>query len=125
MQYWVLCCITTLQLWVGIRPISSSHAPYLTYMHGPLCLPLATLHLSSPQDTHGPSGPPHTAYYLAGPLVRTPHSLSDWSLCQDSMHSGAPSGLQILIRKRVLLGHHWLGLHMALCMSSTWSGHPN
>src|SRR5882724_3968490 len=25
-------CIVTLQLWVGIWPISSSHAPYLTYM---------------------------------------------------------------------------------------------
>src|SRR5882724_9462249 len=36
--------IATLQLWVGIQPISSSHDPYPTYMHSPLCLPLATLH---------------------------------------------------------------------------------
>src|SRR5882724_10492685 len=46
-------CIATLQLWVGIQPISSSHTPYPVYMCGPLCLPLATLCPSSPQDTCG------------------------------------------------------------------------
>src|SRR5882724_12630977 len=94
-------------------------------MCGPLCWPLATFRLSSPQDTCGPSSPPHMVYCLASHLVRTPHSLSDQSFCQDSMHGGAPSGLQVLIRKWVPLRHHWLGLHVALCMSSTWSGHPN
>src|SRR5882724_12917851 len=99
-----LRCIATPQLWVGIWPISS-HAPYLTYMCSPLCLPLATLCLSSPQDTHGPSDQPHMTYCPAGHLVKTPHSLSDWSFCQDSMHGGAPSGLEVLIRKSVPLRH--------------------
>src|SRR5882724_3801181 len=39
---------------------------HLTYMHGPLYLLLATPHPSSPHDTHGRSGPPHTTYCLAG-----------------------------------------------------------
>ena len=116
-------CVVTLWLWVWIQPISSLHVPYPTYMHGPLCLLLATLHLSSPQDTCGPSSPPHMAYCPAGHLVRTPHSLSVQSSCQDSMHCGAPSGLDILIGKWVTLGDHCLGLHMALWMSGTWSGH--
>jgi len=132
-QHMMLCAeklatvwyIVTLWLWVGILPISSSHALYPTHMCGPLCLPLATLHLSSPQDTHGPSGVPHMTYCPASHLVRTPHSLSDWSFCQDSMHGGTPSGLEVLIGKWVPLGHQWPGLHVALHMSGTWSGHPN
>src|SRR5882724_6977694 len=67
-------CIATLHLWEGIWPISSSHTLYPAYMHSPSCLPLATCHLASPQDTCGLSGPPHMAYCLAGLLVRTPHS---------------------------------------------------
>jgi len=118
-------CVVTLWLWVWIQPISSLHVPYPTYMHGPLCLLLATLHLSSPQDTHGLSSLPHTTYCPARHLIRTPHSLSVWSFCQDSMHGGAPSGLDILIWKWVPLGNHWPGLHMVLCMSGTWSIHPN
>jgi len=81
-------CIVTLQLWVGIQPISSSHVPYPAYMHGPSCLPMATHCPGSPQDTCGPSDPPHTAYFLAGLLVRTPGSLLDQSFCQGSMHGG-------------------------------------
>src|SRR5882724_5751571 len=111
------CCIVTLWLWVGIWPISSSHAPYLTYMHGPLGRLLATLHLSSPHDTHGPSGLHIPTYCLASCLVRTPHLLLVQLFCQDSMHCGAPSGLDILIRKWVPLRDHWLGLHAALHMS--------
>ena len=117
-------CIATLRLWVGIWPISSSHASYPAYMHSPTCLPMATHHLGSPQDTCGPSGLLHMAYCLAGLPVRTPSSLSDWSFCQDSMHSGVPSAIQALIGKWVPLGHHWLRLyHMALHLSGTWSGH--
>src|SRR5882724_10887330 len=112
-----LHCIVTLQLWVGIQPISSSHTPYLTNMCSPLCLLLATLCLSSPNNTCGLSCPPHMTYCPASHLVRTPHSLSVQSSCQDSMHCGAPSGLDILIRKWVPLEDHWLGLHMVLCMS--------
>src|SRR5882724_9430851 len=67
------CCIVTLWLWVGIWPISSSHAPYLTYMCGPLCLLLASLCPSSPHDIHSPSCLPHTDL------------LSGQSFCQDSM----------------------------------------
>ena len=118
-------CIVTLQLWVGIWLIPSSHALYLTHMRGPLYLPLATLHPSSPQDTHGPSGPPYMTYCLASHLIRTPHSLSDQSFCQDSMHSGAPSGLEILIGNWVQLRYHWLGFHAMVHMSGTWSSHPN
>ena len=44
---------------------------------------------------------------------------------QDSMHCGASSGLDVLIRKWVPIRDNWLGLHVALCMSGTWSGHPN
>src|SRR5882724_12419179 len=119
-----LRCIATPQLWVGIWPISS-HTPYLTYMCSPLCLPLATLHLSSTQDTHGLSSPPHMAYCPASHLVRTPRSLLDWSFYQESMHGDTPSGLQVLIGKWVPLRHHWPGLHVVLCMSSTWSSQPS
>src|SRR5882724_4538381 len=130
-----MCCIETLRLWVGIRPISSSHASYPAYMHGPSCLPLvthfpgsppissshasypaymcspsclplATCHPGSPQDTCGLSGLPHMAYCPAGLLVRTPLSLMDQSSFQDSMHGGTPSGIQALNRKWVSLGHH-------------------
>jgi len=41
------------------------------------------------------------------------------------MHGGAPSGLDILIWNWVPLRHHCPGLHVALCMSGTWSSHPN
>src|SRR5882724_5219588 len=117
-------CIAPLWLWLEIWPISSSHASYPAYMHSPSCLPLATQCLGSPQDTCGPSGLPHMAYCLAGLLVRTPCSLSDQSFFQDSMHGGAPSEIQALIRKWVPLGHHWPGLHhMVLHPSGTWSGH--
>src|SRR5882724_1727474 len=77
-------CIATLWLWVGIQPISSLHAPYPAYMCSLLCLPLATLHPSSPQDTCGLSGLPHMAYCLASHLV-WPVILSGWSSCQDPM----------------------------------------
>jgi len=83
-------CIATLWLWVGIWTLSSAHTSYPAYMCGPSCLPLATHHPGSPQDTCGLSGPPHMAYCLAGLLVRTPCSLSDWLFCQDSVHGGAP-----------------------------------
>src|SRR5882724_6675502 len=121
----LMWCIATLQIWVGIRSISSAHASYPAYMHGPSCLPLATHRLGSPQDTCGPSGPPHMAYCLASLLVRTPCSLSNQLFCQDSMHGGAPSGIQVLIRKWVPLRHHWPRLHhAALHVSGTWSSHP-
>src|SRR5882724_7655605 len=48
------------------------NAPYLTYMHGPLCLLLAILCPSSAQDTHGPSGLPHMTYCWSGHSARTP-----------------------------------------------------
>jgi len=41
------------------------------------------------------------------------------------MHCGASSRLDVLIGKWVPIGDCWLGLHMALCMSGTWSSHPN
>src|SRR5882724_6796382 len=41
------------------------------------------------------------------------------------MDCGTPSGLDILIEKWVPLRVHWLGPHMGLCMSGTWSSHAN
>ena len=92
-------------------------------MHSPSCLLLATHCPGSPQDTCGPSSPPHMDYCLAS-LVRIPSSLLDWSFFQDSVHGGAPSGIQALFRKWVLLGNHWPRLyHVALCSSGTWISH--
>jgi len=89
LRKWCHCIVT---LWLRVGPISSSHTPYLTYMHSPLCLLLATLCLSSPQDTHGLSGPPHMTYCLASCLVKTPPSLLVQSFFQDSKHGGITSG---------------------------------
>ena len=61
----------------------------------------------------------------ASSLVRTLCSLSVQSFCQDSMHGGTPSGLDVLIRELVPLRKHWPGPHLVLHMSGTWSGHPN
>src|SRR5882724_3227854 len=58
--------------------------------------------------------------FLSGPHLhcQTGHS------AKDSVHSGAPSGIQALFGKWVLLGHHWPRLyHMALRLSGTWIGH--
>src|SRR5882724_10430752 len=73
----LMWCIATLQIWVGIRSISSAHACYPAYMCGPSCLLLATHRLGSPQDTCGPSGLLHMAYCPPGLPVRTPSSCQD------------------------------------------------
>src|SRR5882724_1816328 len=81
----------------------------------------------------------HIVLFITGylwPIQPAPHSLlSGWSscqdpmftvrlVCQDSMHSGGPSGIQALIGKWVPLRHHWPGLHhAALHLSGTWSSH--
>jgi len=56
----------------------------------------------------------------------SPYWLTVWLvICQDSKHCGTSSGLDIQIGKWVPIGDCWLGLHMGLGMSSTWSSHPN
>src|SRR5882724_7648883 len=62
----------TKQLWVGIQPVPSSHNLYLTQTCGLACLQLPTWHLGLPNDTHGPSGPPHMVHCQSGCLARTP-----------------------------------------------------
>src|SRR5882724_4549270 len=68
---------------------------------------------------------PILTYCLASHSVRIPCLLLGQSFCQDSMHCGISSGLDVLIREWVPLRDHWTGLHVVLCMSGTWSGHPN
>src|SRR5882724_2299003 len=51
--------------------------------------------------------------------------LTVWLVACHSMHSGTSSGLDVLIRKQVPIRDCWPGLHMVLCVSGTWSSHPN
>ena len=99
--------------------------------------PLSSIYAQSLMSATGHTSSKFTPGYL-WPIRSTPHGLlSSWSscqgphvqlyqlFCQDSMHGGTPSGIQVLIGKWVPLGHHWLGIHAMLHMSSTWSSHPN
>jgi len=57
------------------------------------------------------------------PVIFSGPTFTEPVILPDSMHGGAPSGIQVLFGKWVPLGHHWLGLHhAALRMSGTWSG---
>jgi len=90
---------------------SSPHPPYLTiYAWVYVCSATSSIEFTPMILVH----PVHPIPLTVQPSLPGLHAL--WH---------HPSGLDVANWEMVPIGDHWLGLHMALCMSGTWSGHPN